>query len=65
MSDKKTREFAKGEVVKFYNSIGKIKLGNYKGKAEKDGYIILSNCDSFGEEKIVAISSLVDLDRSN
>ena len=60
MIKKETKEFEVGELLKFYNEIGKIKLGNFKEKADKEGYIVLSNCDSFGEDKTIPISSLVD-----
>lgn len=51
--------FKKGQMVKFYNHIGKIKLGEYVMESSKEGYIVVKDCDSFGGIKEIPLTAIV------
>jgi hypothetical protein len=52
--------FKEGQIIKFYNHIGKIKLGEYVMDSKEEGYIMLKDCDSFGGAlREIPLSALV------
>ncbi len=52
--------FKRGQLIKWYNPIGKIKLGKYVMAGSTEGYIVVTDYDSFGGlPKVVPLSALV------
>lgn len=52
--------FKRGQLIKFYNHIGKIKLGRYVMASSAEGYIVVKDCDSFGGmPKVIPLTALI------
>lgn len=52
----------RGQMIKFYNKLGKVKIAKYLMAGEKEGTVVVCDYDSFGgSSKVINLSDIVKI----